>query len=583
MEKKVVPEEINQELEKMQKMLDKFKEKVLEKFSDYVLGISLLPPQKNEKGEKKDNKINLLILINDNDTKKMTPQELEKKLNTIFQNMAKEIDERLNPSCLLISELWQNCYEAKYDFVKMIATGAAIYDKGMLSAIKIAEVHKTMVLSKFERYIVSYVLSGSITQGRATEKSDVDVFVVVDDTDVKKMTRGELKEKLRAIILGMGIEAGEATGILNKLNIQVYILTEFWESLRDANPVIFTLLRYGVPFYDRGIFMPWKQLLLMGKIKPSREAIDMFMSSGERIIKNVKTKITEIGMEDIYYALLTPSQAALMHYGIAPPTPKETPKLMREIFVEKEKLLKEEEILILERVISLRKAVEHKQKSRITGKEIDELLEEGENYLKNIGKLFSKIDNIKSKESLSQLISSIKLIMRKLLFYFGFKKVDDKSLLTTFKKELIDSGEIEEKYFKTIKEVLSAENSKKQLKKQDVELLIKKGDSAIKALQDYFEKKRFFDIERAKIRVSYGKDKVGEVLFTKNKVYIIKDIKEKNCFVSDLKKWELKEISFDQLDSEIRDEKTELRKEISVDELNKIKETFGKTCKIILK
>lgn len=582
MDKKVAPEKINKELEELHKKLNSFKDKILEKFSDYVLGIALLPPKKNEKGEKVDDKINVLVLINDQDTKKLTPKELEDKLNAIFQGLAKEIDNRLNPSALLISELWQNCYEGKYEYLKLIATSAAIYDKGMLAAIKLAEVHKTMVLNKFERYIVSYVLSGSLTQGKATENSDVDVFVVVDDTDVRKMTRGELKEKLRAIIIGMGMEAGEATGILNKLNIQVYILTEFWESLRDANPVIFTLLRYGVPFYDRGIFMPWKQLLSMGKIKPSREAIDMFMSSGERIIKNVKTKITEIGMEDIYYALLTPSQAALMHYGLAPPTPRETPKLMKEIFVDKEKLLNEDEISVLEEVISLRKAIEHKQKARISGKEIDELLEKGEVYLKNISKLFTKIDNIKSKESLSNLTSTIKQIMRKILVYFGFKKVDDESLLDTFKKELVDSGELEENYFKTIKEILNSESSKK-LSKQEIEKLVKKGDSVIRALQDYFEKKRFFDIERAKLRISYNKDKLAEVLFTKSKVFIIKDLKTKESLVANTKSWDFKKIEYDELDSEIRNEKTEFKTEISLKEFNKIKELFGDNCKILLK
>ena len=155
----------------------------------------------------------------------------------------------------------------------------------MLAAIKIAEVHKTMVLKKFEKYILSYVLAGSLTQGRATATSDIDVWIVIDDTDVKKMSRIELKDKLRGIIIGMGIEAGELTGIKNKLNIQVYILTDFWESLKEANPIIFTLLRDGVPFYDRGIFMPWKQLLRMGHIKPSREAIDFFISTCHPNIK----------------------------------------------------------------------------------------------------------------------------------------------------------------------------------------------------------------------------------------------------------------------------------------------------------
>jgi len=39
------------------------------------------------------------------------------------------------------------------------------------------------------------------------------------------------------------------------------------------------------------VFMPWKLLLKMGRIKPSIEAIDMFMSSGEQMISRVKFKL----------------------------------------------------------------------------------------------------------------------------------------------------------------------------------------------------------------------------------------------------------------------------------------------------
>ncbi len=48
----------------------------------------------------------------------------------------------------------------------------------------------------------------------------------------------------------------------------------------------------------------------MGKIRPSGEAIEMYMSSGEQILRRVQSKFNEIGMEDLFYAILTPSQAA---------------------------------------------------------------------------------------------------------------------------------------------------------------------------------------------------------------------------------------------------------------------------------
>jgi len=68
-----------------------------------------------------------------------------------------EIDKNISANTLILSELWQNCFDGKYELLQMMALSAPIFDNGMLSAIKIAEIHKTMILKKFEKYIISYV------------------------------------------------------------------------------------------------------------------------------------------------------------------------------------------------------------------------------------------------------------------------------------------------------------------------------------------------------------------------------------------------------------------------------------------
>ena len=73
------------------------------------------------------------------------------------------------------------------------------------------------------------------------------------------------------------MQAEELAGVKNKLSPNIYLLTEFWEGVKDANPIFYTFLRDGVPLYDRGGFLPWKLLLRMGKIKPTPESIDMFI------------------------------------------------------------------------------------------------------------------------------------------------------------------------------------------------------------------------------------------------------------------------------------------------------------------
>jgi len=521
-----IPPEAREKLEKIKKKLDKFKDKLVKKFDKYIAGIALLPPPKPEEGQKVDkDQINVMVLVDDSDSQKMNKMELKEKLDKIVQKQAGDIDKKITPQTIILSELWQSCYDAKYELLQLIAMSAPIHDKGMLAAVKISEIHKSMVLKKFEKYIVSYVLSGSLVRGEATEQSDIDVMVIIDDTDVKKMTRAELKDKLRAIIIGMGIEAGEMTGIRNKLNIQVYILTDFWDSLKEANPIIFTLLRDGVPFYDRGLFMPWKQMLKMGKIKPSQEAIDMFMGSGDQMLKRVHFKLKEIGMEDTYYAILTPSQAALMLFGVPPPAPRETAKLMRQIFVKKEKLLEEKYVKILEKNIQIRKDMEHGSKENLSGKEIDDLLKDAEEYLVRVNKLFKQIDKIKENESVLHIYETTVTVIRDLLRNEGIEKVMDTDIVKTFQTEMIHKGEMPEKYLRILKQIVKAklDYDAGKLSRQEVEDVKKVSNEFTKFMVEHLQRKRGREIERARIRVKHGK-KFGEVLLLDKIAYIVHDI-----------------------------------------------------------
>ncbi|MBW2976741.1 nucleotidyltransferase domain-containing protein [Candidatus Woesearchaeota archaeon] len=530
-----LPKDVQEKLKVIKAKLEKFQKKVIDKFDKYIVGIALLPPPKQEeqKQEADKDKINVLVLIDDSDSKKMSKYELKEKLTAIINSIGQEIDKNITPQAVILSELWQNCYDGKYELLQLIALSAPIFDRGMLAAIKIAEVHKTMALKKFEKYIVSYVLAGSLVQGKATPTSDIDVWIVIDDTDVKKMSRAELKDKLRAIIIGMGIEAGELTGIKNKINIQVYILTDFWDSLREANPIIFTLLRDGVPFYDRSIFMPWKQLLRMGKIKPSAEAIDMFMGSGEQMLKRVGLKLKDIGMEDIYYAILTPSQAALMLRGIPPPAPKETASLMREIFVQKEKMLEDKFVKTLEKVISVRKAIEHGEKKEVSGKEIDGLLSESDKYLKRIKRLFTQIERIKEEEDMVKVYETIVTIIRDVLRLEGVESVKDEEVVRLFEDELVNQGKMPAKFLRILNDTVKAKKDydEKKLTKVEVERVKKDSNELIKFLVEYLQRKRGRELERAKIRVKHG-ERYGEVILLEDTAFIIHDIDHKEKEIS---------------------------------------------------
>ncbi|MEM3126959.1 MAG: nucleotidyltransferase domain-containing protein [Candidatus Woesearchaeota archaeon] len=593
---KNLPEETKKRLEEIKNKLDKFKSEVLKKFNQYIIGISLLPPAQplpTTPGQPppppNPKQIDVLVLVDDSDSTKMPKWELKDKLISIITKVAEDIDKDLKPDTVILSELWQSCYDGKYDLIRLIAMGAPVYDKGMLAAIKIAEVHKNMVLKKFEKYIVAYVLAGSLVQGKATPESDIDVYIVIDDTDVKKMTRAELKDKLRAIIIGMGLDAGDITGIKNKINIQPYILTEFWDSIREANPIIFTFLRDGVPFYDRGIFMPWKQLLKMGKIRPSGEAIDLYMSTGDQMLKRARWKIKDIGMEDVFYAILTPSQAALMMYGVPPPTPKETPEIMKEIFVKKEKLLEEKYVKILETVIKTRKDLEHGTKKDITGKEVDQLLDNAEDYLKRIDRLFKQIEKTKEEESMLHIYESSTTILRDILKAEGIEQIEEDELLKAFKKNLVDKGKLPARLLRIFEDIMNAKKDYDlgKLTKAEIEKVRNDAAQFTRTMIEYLQRKRGRELEKAKIRVKYG-NKYGEILLLGKRAFIVHDIDAEQKQVSSAEIKEngslgtIKDSSLEELEQAIATTQMTERAFIKEPIFEDLKRIFGSNVEILV-
>ncbi len=512
-------DEIKKNLQEAKVKIDKFQKNILKKFDKYIAGIALLPPKKEDKG-----KVDLLVLFDDSDSKKMHKLELRDRLLSISKNIAEEVDKNFVVEIALLSELKQDCYDSKWELIGLIGVGMILYDPNdLLAAVKISEVHKNMVLKKFDKYIVSYVAAGSLFRGE--KANDIDVYVIVDDTDVKRMPRFELKEKLRAIIISQGFEASAITKVDKKFHIQVYILTDFWEGIKDANPVFFTFLRDGVPLYDRGVFMPWKLMLEMGRIKPSPEAIDMFMSTGERILESVQYRLRDILEKDIYWAVLNPSQAALMLYGVNPPTPKETIELMEDIFVKKEKLLEKKYIDILARIRKYYKDLEHEKIKKITGKEVDTLLKDSEDYLARIRKLFDQIEKKKEEEDIVQIYDSSRKIVGDVL---SLNKISSKDLEKGLSK-LVSKGELDKKFVVMLKDLTNAktEYKKGKLSRAEIDKVRKESRLFIRTLIDYIQFKRTRDLDRVTVKVKHD-NKYGEIILFDEIVFVIDDSAKKD-------------------------------------------------------
>jgi predicted nucleotidyltransferase len=413
------------------------------------------------------------------------------------------------------------CFDGKFALAEAIAMSFPLHDDNILSSLRLMSIHKGLVLRKFEKYVVSYVMVGSLITGTSTETSDIDVYVVVDDTDVKRMNRFELREKLRSIIWSYAIEAEDLAGVRNKLNCQVYILTEFWESVKDAHPVIFTMIRDGVPLYDRGAFMPWKLLLKMGKIKPSPEAIDMFMSLGERVSENVRMRLNEILANDIFWGVVTPSQAVLMLLGVPPPTPKEMQHgEFRKIFVEKEKLLEPKYADILEKIITAYKKYEHDPKIAILGKEIDEMTKDSTEYVERLKKLMKQIEQKMADKEVVALYDSIFDLLEK-----AIGKCSETTACEKLEKELISRGLIPSRSKGLLHEIIDIKKKykKETVNKRDVATMKKAVYELTNILTEYMQRKEIFEVEKKKIYLIYKKDEKGRSIEKKAELFVFKE------------------------------------------------------------
>ena len=516
------------EMEKVRKELDSLKKFIITKHK-FVKSIGIIPPQASEifdeenelsDEEKKNKPMHLIVIL---------PDDKEKEFNQVKAEIIKKIAEtkqKIWLNLFLEKDIWEICMDSKYNIIEAIGMSFPLYDKGLLGSLRVAQIHKSLVLRKFEKYVYSYVIWGSLVRGEAIKTSDVDVAVIIDDTDVKRMPRLELKEKLRNIIYSYIMQASELSGVKNPLNVQVYLLTEFWDGVKDANPIFYTFLRDGLPLYDRGGFLPWKLLLKMGKIKPSPESIDMFMSMGDKTQEIVKRKLLDIVMSDIYWSVITPSQGILMLYGLPPQGVKETVREIKNIFVTKEKMLEKKYSDILEEIIiTYYKGYEHEKIKEVSGKEVDKLLKNAADYLKRLKELRVEIEKRMMKKGFEEIYENIFKIMKSL---FGNKT--DAGLINSFEKEIVNKGKANPKFIHTLNELIDMKKKYKTKRAPNLlsfESLRKDSVYLIESLIEYGQRKELGLLQKTKVVLIY-KDKHAELFLTKPAFLVIdgKEIKK---------------------------------------------------------
>jgi len=310
-------------------------------------------------------------------------------------------------------------------------------------------------------YIKSIILVGSAAQGKLKEVSDIDILVILDDTN---LTKEDLDDKERVI-------DHMAFNISRRLSIHLYGLTEFIEYASSGHPIVYNFIKDGVVLYDIGFFKPWQNLLKKGKIRATREAIESYMNSaGERIVKAKAAKLLII-TDDCYNAMLKSAQAVLMFLGREPPPPSSIVDEIKKTFVDRG-LLEPYYAEWLRDIIDVRKKIEHREITEVSGNFVDEWIEKAEKFVDKMNNLLTAFELIKRKEILERsykiMYKAIALALKELHNLpknIGVKELEKRigmSIEDAFKKEFIDTGRVDRYYLDILNRI-------KYLKKEAID------------------------------------------------------------------------------------------------------------------
>tara|TARA_Y100000310_G_scaffold325725_1_gene389624 strand:- start:3333 stop:4139 length:807 start_codon:yes stop_codon:yes gene_type:complete len=247
--------------------------------------------------------------------------------------------------------------------------------------IKVARKLASRIMEEFGVFIKAIVLFGSAARKTGNAKpGDIDVLVVVNDLNT--LMTGEVVETYRVIMERLVRDTSE------KLHVTTLKLSNFWDYIRQGDPIAINMLRDGVALVDTGIFDPMQALLYMGRIRPTYESIWTYYSRAPNTLVNSRWHLLQATI-DLYWAVIDASHAALMKHGEIPPSPNHVGDMLTNTLV-KEKLLEKKYAKIMIDFYVLAKRIMHREVKDITGPQYESYFKQAQDFVKRMKKIIDE-------------------------------------------------------------------------------------------------------------------------------------------------------------------------------------------------
>lgn len=230
---------------------------------------------------------------------------------------------------------------------------------------------------QYGELVKSVLIFGSSVKGNMVKGSDIDMWVILDDTATKA------SQDINRIIEHAHLLAGE----FKDMHLQIHTLTEFWQSIRIGSPEFSNFLRYGLAIYDTGFIKPIQRMLQMGLIPPSDETISLKARSASTRFRKIKQEV-KLLIFDLRYTMLDIVQAVVMHYYKETPDYKKAPEFLEKLV--KEKKLEKKYVDKFVALDKLWKDIDHNEIKEVTTEHLDEALKITEDVIERMKKLLPK-------------------------------------------------------------------------------------------------------------------------------------------------------------------------------------------------
>jgi len=230
---------------------------------------------------------------------------------------------------------------------------------------------------QYGELIKSVLIFGSAVKGEVKKGSDIDVWVILDDTATKS------SEDLNRIVDHLYLISSE----LKDLHIQVHTLTEFWQSIRLGSPEFTNFLRYGLAIHDTGFIKPIQRMLTMGLIPPSEEAVTLKARTAETRYKRITLDIKSMIFE-LRYTATDIIQAVVMYFYKKQPDAKAIPEFLEKLV--KAKKLEKVYISKFNELDKLWKDIDHKIIKEVTTEHLGRALQLAKDIIDRFKKLLPK-------------------------------------------------------------------------------------------------------------------------------------------------------------------------------------------------